>query len=569
MHPCLSSSAPCRTISPPDRPASRAPAPRSCRSPTRPGPRRWRRWSRTARTPRRRCRRSPRRSSWRKAFPASSGRRYRVRPKLVATQVSGCHLVLVICGPAAAVGRQGPAATACVTCPSLKIWAGSLPESHSRGHRPDRHRGGRTPLMAVPPHTVTGPGSRGQAGESPGSGGDRSPAWSQDCKGDLGVEHRRGIHVTGSREHRRIPRPPGDHYAAVSSGPPRRPGPKGRHDVGFRTRQDRSGGPGTARCNSPALAFGTPPDRASAIRVLQAAVAAGVDHIDTAQYYGPDVVNDLIREALYPYPDGLAIVSKVAVRRDASGAVLPFDDPDQLRTGIEDNLRSLRLGQLAVVNLRLLGDGRVDARFDDQLAAMVAARDEGLIAGIGLSNISLEQLQHAPAGTDIACVQNMFHLADRRGARYSPMPPPGNRVRAVLPALLASWPGQPRAQQRCGIQAAARLDVTPAQVALQWLLQLARTSCSSQGPARSPTCRRTWPPNAWRSMIRRLATWTASAPDTACSVRGKSDLTWLTWLTCLRRCPGAAANARVPSSRPSAPSSGRAAPPRRAARGHP
>jgi pyridoxine 4-dehydrogenase len=79
-----------------------------------------------------------------------------------------------------------------------------------------------------------------------------------------------------------------------------------------------------------AFAFGTPPDRASAIGVLRAAVAAGVDHIDTAQYYGPGVVNDLIREALYPYPDGLAIVSKVAVRRDDRGGVLPFDDPDQL-----------------------------------------------------------------------------------------------------------------------------------------------------------------------------------------------------------------------------------------------
>src|ERR1700724_772060 len=161
--------------------------------------------------------------------------------------------------------------------------------------------------------------------------------------------------------------------------------------------------------------FGPPRDRDEAIAVLRAAVDAGVDHIDTAQYYGPGVVDELIRDALYPYPDGLAIVSKVAVRRDDRGAVLPFDDPDQLRQGIEDNLRTLRVGQLAAVNLRLPGDGRVDARFDDQLAAMVAARDEGLIAGIGLSNVGLEQLRHALAGTDIVCVQNMFHLADRGG----------------------------------------------------------------------------------------------------------------------------------------------------------
>jgi pyridoxine 4-dehydrogenase len=101
------------------------------------------------------------------------------------------------------------------------------------------------------------------------------------------------------------------------------------------------------------FAFGQPPDRASAIGVLRASVAARVDHIDTAQYYGPGVVNDLIREALYPYPDGLAIVSKVAVRPHGGGAVLPLDDPDQLRHNIEDNLRSLRVSQLAAVNLRL------------------------------------------------------------------------------------------------------------------------------------------------------------------------------------------------------------------------
>jgi aryl-alcohol dehydrogenase-like predicted oxidoreductase len=215
-------------------------------------------------------------------------------------------------------------------------------------------------------------------------------------------------------------------------------------------------------------AVNAPPDRASAVGVLRTAVAAGIDHVDTAQYYGPDVVNDLIREALYPYPRDLAIVSKVGVFRDVG------QDARQLRQGIEDNLRSLQVGQLAAVNLRLPNPGRVDARFDDQLAAMVRARDEGLIAGVGLSNVSLEQLRHAADGTEIACVQNLFHLADRdstpvlqecirRGIAFVPFCPLG------LPRGLAN----PVLTSPVVVQTAIRLGVTPPQVALQWLLQLA------------------------------------------------------------------------------------------------
>jgi pyridoxine 4-dehydrogenase len=222
------------------------------------------------------------------------------------------------------------------------------------------------------------------------------------------------------------------------------------------------------------FAFGTPPDRASAIGVLRAALAAGVDHVDTAQYYGPGAVNDLIREALYPYPAGLAIVSKVAVRSAGSGAVSPSGDPDGLHAGIEDNLRSLRVAQLAAVNLRLPGDGRIDARFDDQLAAMVAARDKGLIAGIGLSNVSLGQLRHATAGTDIVCLQNMFHLADRSSEPL--LAECLRRGIAFVPFCPLGWPrGQenPVLTSPVVIQVAARLGITVPQVALQWLLQLA------------------------------------------------------------------------------------------------
>jgi len=222
------------------------------------------------------------------------------------------------------------------------------------------------------------------------------------------------------------------------------------------------------------FAFGTPPDRASAIGVLQAAVAAGVDHIDTAQYYGPGAVNDLIRDALYPYPGELAIVSKVAVRPDGSGGVRPSGDPDQLRQAIQDNLRSLRAGQLAAVNLRLPGGGRVDARFDDQLAVMVAARDEGLIAGVGLSNVSLDQLRHAAAGTGIVCVQNLFHLAFRYGTPV--LEECLRRGIAFVPFCPLGWPrgpDNPVLTSPVVIRTAARLGITPAQVALQWLLQLA------------------------------------------------------------------------------------------------
>src|ERR1700756_4688524 len=133
--------------------------------------------------------------------------------------------------------------------------------------------------------------------------------------------------------------------------------------------------------------YGPPRDRNEALAVLRAAVDAGVDHIDTAQYYGPGVVNSLIREALFPYPDGLALVSKVAARRDDSGRVLPYDDPDQLRAGIEENLATLGVEQLTAVNRRVLDGAVPDQRFVDQLGAFLAARDEGLIAGVGVSNV--------------------------------------------------------------------------------------------------------------------------------------------------------------------------------------
>jgi pyridoxine 4-dehydrogenase len=221
--------------------------------------------------------------------------------------------------------------------------------------------------------------------------------------------------------------------------------------------------------------FGPPRDRDEALRVLRAAVDSGVDHIDTAQYYGPGVVNELIREALYPYPAGLAIVSKVAARRDDAGAVLPFDDPDQLRRGIEDNLATLGIGRLAAVNLRLLDQSAAPGRrFDAQLAALIRAREDGLIDGIGLSNISLNHLLRAVDQTDIACVQNLFNLADQRSLDV--LEACRERGIAFVPYCPLGWPGEVRNQILASPVLAAvalRLQATPVQIALAWLLDLA------------------------------------------------------------------------------------------------
>jgi pyridoxine 4-dehydrogenase len=217
--------------------------------------------------------------------------------------------------------------------------------------------------------------------------------------------------------------------------------------------------------------FGPPRDRGEAIAVLRRGAELGLDHIDTAQYYGPDVANELIRAALHPYPEGLALVSKVGARRDRSGRVLRFDSPAELMRGIEDNLRSLAVDQLPVVNLRLMDDAGPGQRFDDQLAAMVKARDSGLIGGIGLSNITRDHLTHALAITDVACVQNPMNLADQRslplldectarGIAFVPFFPLGS--------AFADGDSVLRSPQVASI--AARVDRTPAQIVLAWLL---------------------------------------------------------------------------------------------------
>ena len=220
--------------------------------------------------------------------------------------------------------------------------------------------------------------------------------------------------------------------------------------------------------------FGPPRDRPEALAVLRRAVELGVDHIDTSQFYGPDVANELIREALHPYPGNLALVSKVGARRDESGGWMRYDEPDELRKGIEDNLSSLGTGQLAAVNLRLMDGAEPDQRFDDQVGAMTTARDEGLIGGVGLSNVTRAHLLRALEHTDIACVQNPLNLVDRasmpvleecssRGIAFVPFFPLGSGFAKPNPVL-----GNEHV-----LSTAGRIGCTPAQVALAWTLGLA------------------------------------------------------------------------------------------------
>lgn len=225
--------------------------------------------------------------------------------------------------------------------------------------------------------------------------------------------------------------------------------------------------------------FGLPRDHDEAIAVLRRAVELGVDHIDTAQFYGPNVANELIREALHPYPDDLALVSKVGGRRDDKGNWLAAQEPAELRAGIEENLRTLGVEQLAAVNLRVHADdsdpnqpGRLNQElFDRQLTTMIQARDAGLIGGIGLSSITLDHLRIALDRTEIVCVQNAYNLVDRasqpvldecaeRGIAFVPFFPLGSGFAAGNPVL-----GNPVVQR-----AADALGHTPAQIALAWTL---------------------------------------------------------------------------------------------------
>jgi aryl-alcohol dehydrogenase-like predicted oxidoreductase len=227
--------------------------------------------------------------------------------------------------------------------------------------------------------------------------------------------------------------------------------------------------------------FGPPRDHDQAIAVLRRAVELGINHVDTAQIYGPNVANELIREALHPYPADLALVSKVGGKRDAQGNWLPAQEPDDLYDQLEENLRTLDTDRLAAVNLRVFGsaggEGPADlnrALFDRQLSTMIRARDEGLIAGIGLSNIGVDHLRIALERTEIVCVQNAYNLVDRtsqpvldlcleHGVAFVPFFPLGSGF----------VPDNPVLNHPAVVREARNLGRTPAQIALAWTLSVA------------------------------------------------------------------------------------------------
>lgn len=215
--------------------------------------------------------------------------------------------------------------------------------------------------------------------------------------------------------------------------------------------------------------FGPPRDREAALAVLRDAVALGVNHIDTSDFYGPHVTNQLIREALHPYPDDLVIVTKVSARRDAQGAWLPATSPKELREAVYDNLRNLGLDVLEVVNFRSMLDvhGPAEGSLEEQVTTLAELREEGLIRHVGLSNVTMKQVEDARRIVPITCVQNMYNLVHRNddalidalardGIPYVPFFPLGGFSPLQSDALSA---------------VAAELGATPMQVAIAWLLQ--------------------------------------------------------------------------------------------------
>jgi pyridoxine 4-dehydrogenase len=215
--------------------------------------------------------------------------------------------------------------------------------------------------------------------------------------------------------------------------------------------------------------FGPPRDPEAAVAVLKEAVAAGVDHMDTSDFYGPHVTNQLIKRALHPYPKTLVIVTKVGARRGDDASWIPAQSPDELRSAIADNLRNLGVDALDVVNLRVGLHSLADESIGARVRTLLDLKKQGLIKHIGLSNVTAKQFAEARALTEIVCVQNHYNLAHRtddafidqlaqEGVAYVPFFPLG---------------GFTPLQSSTLSEVAKSLEATPMQVALAWLLHRA------------------------------------------------------------------------------------------------
>jgi aryl-alcohol dehydrogenase-like predicted oxidoreductase len=215
--------------------------------------------------------------------------------------------------------------------------------------------------------------------------------------------------------------------------------------------------------------WGPPRDRDEAVAVLRRAVDLGVNHVDTAQYYGPDVANELIREALHPYPDDLFIVTKVGALRGEDGSWYTAAEPEQLRAAVEDNLRSLGLDRIHNVHYRVMPGADVYAG----LSELAAMRDEGKIENIGISNASREQIERGLELAPLVSVQNKLNVLDREFADELELC--RERRLAFIPffPLGSAFQGGPAklAENEVLQRVAATHGATPAQVALAWLLE--------------------------------------------------------------------------------------------------
>jgi pyridoxine 4-dehydrogenase len=217
--------------------------------------------------------------------------------------------------------------------------------------------------------------------------------------------------------------------------------------------------------------FGPPKDRAAAVAVLREAVASGVNHIDTSDYYGPYVTNEIIREALHPYTDDLVIVTKVGGKRGDDGSWLPAFSPAELKSAVQDNLRRLRLDAIDVVNLRVMGKVHApdEGPIEEQFTALAELQRQGLIRHIGLSNVTSKQVRDSSKISGVVCVQNFYNLVNRAddalvdetaklGIAWVPFFPLGGFMRMQADELS---------------RIAGELNATPMQTALAWLLHRA------------------------------------------------------------------------------------------------